>query len=280
LWKNYGEIMFISGIGVINAFGTGAESLELLKQNGKIQDGNIGKDAFNFVKSKYDLRRADRYAAIAMVSAVQAYADAGFADRAAPDTGIITVSAFGPHRTTFAFLDDILDYPEDQALPTTFSHSVHNAAAFYAASSLQIRGPSVSLTGFEDIWFDALELSSVFLNSGFCHRILLIGVEELALLTQSAAEILPESFPRKLQEGSVSLLLSSAPEGKNYTAVSCRRHSPRLEKIDRRSSAAAATDVLGGAFQTAAAALASSRQIGTAISVNSISGLITFNKTL
>ena len=136
--------MFISGIGAINACGIGIECLEMLKQNSNIKDGLISKDAFLSLKNKYDLRRADRYTSIVMASAVQASTDAGFLDCAQPDTGVIIVSAFGPHRTTFAFLNDILDYPEDQVLPTTFSHSVHNAAASYVASSLQIRGPAIA----------------------------------------------------------------------------------------------------------------------------------------
>ncbi|MCX6984177.1 MAG: beta-ketoacyl synthase chain length factor [Lentisphaerae bacterium] len=272
--------MFISGIGAINAFGAGTECLEMLKQNSKMQDGIIGKAALHFVKSKYDLRRADRYTTIVMASAVQACADAGFTDCAPADTGIIIVSAFGPHRTTFAFLNDILDYPEDQVLPTTFSHSVHNAAASYVASSLQIRGPTITLTGFEEVWFDALESSSIFLDSGYCQRILLIGVEELALLTQSLNGILPDSFPCRLLEGSVALLLSSAPEGKNYTAISCRRKFSPREKLTRNPSSLAVNDFLGGVFQTAISALASSRQPGTTISVNSISGSMTFCKTV
>ncbi|MFA6291291.1 MAG: beta-ketoacyl synthase chain length factor [Victivallales bacterium] len=272
--------MFISGIGAINACGSGTECLEMLKQNSNFLDGIIGKEALNSVKAKYDLRRADRYTSIMMASAVQACADAGFADCAPADTGVITVSAFGPHRTTFAFLNDILDYPEDQVLPTTFSHSVHNAAASYVATSLQIRGPTITLTGFEDIWFDALELSNVFLNSGCCRRILLVGAEELALLTQSLTGILPDCFPCKRMEGSVALMLSSETEGKNYSAVSLRRHSSNGEKQGRHSSDATIKDFLGGAFQTALAALASSREPGTSILVNSNSGLITFYKTV
>jgi 3-oxoacyl-(acyl-carrier-protein) synthase len=272
--------MFISGIGAINASGTGIEILEMLRKDCKMPDGNIGKDALLSVKNKYDLRRADRYTAIAMVSAVQACADAGFADCAMEDTGIIVASAFGPHRTTFAFLDDILDYPEDQLLPTTFSHSVHNAAASYVASSLQIRGPSITITGFEDIWFDALESSAVFLNSGYCRRILLIGVEELALLTQSLTGILPEMFPAKPMEGSVSLLLSSEPEGRNYSAITCRRHPLQKEKQGCQIPGVSVNGFLGNVFRTALVALDSGRQTGKDVSVNSSNGTMTFRKTV
>lgn len=54
---------------------------------------------------------------------------------------MIVASSFGPHRTTCAFLDDLLDYREEDVMPTTFSHSVHNAAASYAASAFGASRP-------------------------------------------------------------------------------------------------------------------------------------------
>ncbi len=45
-------------------------------------------------------------------------------------------TAFGPHVTTFNFLDDILDHGDAAVSPTTFSNSVHNAAASYIAMAL------------------------------------------------------------------------------------------------------------------------------------------------
>ena len=92
--------------------------------------------------------------------------------------------------------------------------------------------------------------------------------------------ILPDSFPAKLNEGSVAFMLSSAPEGKNYTAVSCHRHASRREKQDRHFSVGEVDYLLDFVFQTALAALASNRQPGKSISINTTSGLTTFYKTV
>ena len=73
------------------------------------------------IREAYSLRRADRYTALVVGAAVRA---AQGVEVAGTGTALVTATAFGPHRTTFATLDDILDYPEDQILPTRFSHSI------------------------------------------------------------------------------------------------------------------------------------------------------------
>ena len=116
----------------------------------------------------------------------------------------------------FQTLDDILDYPEDQILPTRFSHSVHNAAASYVGVALQIQGPTLALAGFEDVWFEALELARTLLDGGLCRRALVIGAEERALLTEHAHELWPERFEAEPREGAAALLLSLDPAENRY----------------------------------------------------------------
>ena len=101
------------------------------------------------------------------------------------DTGVIVASSFGPHRTTCAFLDDLLDYREEDVMPTTFSHSVHNAAASYAASAFGLRGPEFTLTGFENLFYEALRTAE--LCGALCPRMLVVSVEENALMTEEIA---------------------------------------------------------------------------------------------
>ncbi|MFA6999342.1 MAG: hypothetical protein WC198_09305, partial [Victivallaceae bacterium] len=67
-------------------------------------------------RDKYSLRRSDRFTAMAVAAVTKLMGDQ-FPDKYAAETGLITATAFGPHRTTFATLDDILDYPEDLILP-------------------------------------------------------------------------------------------------------------------------------------------------------------------
>ena len=152
------------------------------------------------IREAYSLRRADRYTALVVGAAVRA---AQGVEVAGTGTALVTATAFGPHRTTFATLDDILDYPEDQILPTRFSHSVHNAAASYVGVALQIQGPT-------------LELARTLLDGGLCRRALVIGAEERALLTEHAHELWPERFEAEPREGAAALLLSLDPAENRY----------------------------------------------------------------
>ena len=68
---------------------------------------------------------------MAVLAAGDALADSGIEDKAKRNIGMIVATAFGPHVTTFGFLDDILDHGDAAVSPTTFSNSVHNAAASY-----------------------------------------------------------------------------------------------------------------------------------------------------
>ncbi len=109
---------------------------------------DFSSETFQAARKKYSLRRSDRYTALVLAAAgkvLDAVPDVS------GDTGVIVASSFGPHRTTCAFLDDLLDYREEDVMPTTFSHSVHNAAASYAASAFGLRGPEFTLTGFENL---------------------------------------------------------------------------------------------------------------------------------
>ncbi|MBQ7176278.1 MAG: beta-ketoacyl synthase chain length factor, partial [Victivallales bacterium] len=111
-------------------------------------------------RSKYGLRRADRFTSMAIAAI-----DKALEEKPGQDCALITATCFGPHKTVFATLDDILDYPEDQILPTKFSHSVHNAAASYISSSLKIHGPSFAISGFGDIEKQAISLAGTLLGA-------------------------------------------------------------------------------------------------------------------
>jgi len=97
------------------------------------------------------LRRADRFSKIAVFGAKNLLKNAGIDSFESPDAvAVILSTKFGPHKTTFSFLDDILEYNDSEVSPTKFSHSVHNAAAFYLANFLNLRGPVITVTDFND----------------------------------------------------------------------------------------------------------------------------------
>ena len=70
--------------------------------------------------------------------------------------------------TTFDFLNDILDYGDTSVSPTTFSNSVHNAAASYVSLCLNIRGPTMTVTQFRFSFPAALQLAMAWLEQGRC----------------------------------------------------------------------------------------------------------------
>ena len=154
------------------------------------------------------LRRADRYTNLIVLAALQVLGE----DTPDDSLGLITATAFGTHRTTFSTLDDILDFPEAQILPTRFSHSVHNAAAAYVGTALKLHGPAVALAGFDQVLYEALDLAKTFLHGGLCTRAMVIAAEEKALLTEKAHDLWPERFPAEMPEGAVAFLLSCSAE--------------------------------------------------------------------
>ena len=94
------------------------------------------------------------------------------------DVSIIVSTQFGPHATTFKFLDNLIDYSDKHVSPLTFSHSVHNAAASYIASVLGIRGQSLTITSFQDPLKQALILADSWLSQKQAKRVLVCHIDE------------------------------------------------------------------------------------------------------
>lgn len=169
---------------------------------------NLTEENLKEVKSSCSLRRADRFTVLS-TAAVLSTQGAPFPSSFSVDTGLISISSFGPHKTVFATLDDILDYPEDMILPVRFSHSVHNAALGYLSTILKITGPAFAVTGFESPLFEALTLASTVLQAGMCPQVLLIGVEERGLLTAAATQLDTKRYPQEPEEFVCAMLLSA-----------------------------------------------------------------------
>ena len=169
--------------------------------------GEPDRDSLVKLCRKYALRRPDRLTQMALTAA-----DA-FADRLAEaegETALITVTSYGPSATTEKVLDDILDYPEEEILPTRFSHSVINAACSYIGAALKIHGPAFALAGFEDPFFEAAELAQTLISAGQCRRALIVAADERSLIPE-AVETLRKSPAPERQEGACALLLSPEP---------------------------------------------------------------------
>ena len=154
---------------------------------------------------KYGLRRPDRLTQLALAATERLDADLG-----GEDTALLTVSSYGPASTTCRVLDDILDYPEEEILPTGFSHSVVNAAASYLGAAHGIHGPTFALVGFEDPFYEAVDLARTLLSARACRRVLIVAADEESL-TSRAVEHLRRSEPPAADEGACALLLAADP---------------------------------------------------------------------
>ena len=156
---------------------------------------------------KYALRRPDRLTQLMLAAAEQLSEKIGGASE---DTALLTVSAYGPGTTVCRVLDDILDYPEEEILPTGFSHSVVNAAASYLGSSFGIHGPTFACVGFEDPFFEAADLARSLIADGACRRAMIVAADEKSI-TSVAAERLRKSPPPRAAEGAFALLIDGEP---------------------------------------------------------------------
>lgn len=178
------------------------------------------------------MRRADRFSKMAVLAASDAIRDSGL-DIAKNRIGIILSTAFGAHQTTFDFLDDIIDYGEAGVSPTTFSNSVHNAAASYIASALDITGPTLTVTRFFFSFQSALQLAQTWINDNRCDYVLVGAVDvcgevmryifDKKLGTSADGKIRPFNLsspsPPVPGEGSVFYLVSGKSSEKAYCSI-------------------------------------------------------------
>ncbi len=124
------------------------------------------------------LRRSDKFSRMSVLAASDAVAYSRMGSLQGKRAGVILSTAFGPHVTTFGFLDTILDYGDANVSPSTFSNSVHNAAASYIAQALNIQGPTMTITQFFHSCQNALQLARLWLEEGRCDYVLAGAVDQ------------------------------------------------------------------------------------------------------
>ncbi len=239
--------MKILGTGIIFTRGQGISVLENSLRNGWVKPSEIdvprteGRtrpvyqvdlDAVQDRSLLKKLRRADKLSKMSVLAAADALADCGIADITRKKIGIILATAFGAQVTTFDFLDGILDYGDAGVSPTTFSNSVHNAAASYVSSSLNIQGPTLTITQFRFSFQSALQLAQTWLEQGRCDYLLVGAVDqygdvlgyiaEQKLTTAQDGRIKPFTFNPTCQvpgEGALFFLLGSDQSDSAYCSI-------------------------------------------------------------
>ena len=239
--------MKIAGIGMIFTQGLGIDSLEKALQNGWQKPGEVAShtatggtlpaylvdlNATSVKAMLKKVRRSDTLSKMSVVAASDALVNSGIENIVQKKLGIIISTAFGPHVTTFDFLDDILDHGDAAVSPTTFSNSVHNAAASYVATFLNIKGPTLTITQFQFSFQAALQLAQVWLEQGRCDYVLAGAVDQYGevlgyvsdhkLTTAKDGRVKPFTFNPTCQvpgEGAAFFLLSKGNDGNVYCAV-------------------------------------------------------------
>jgi len=214
--------MYIAGLGIIFSGGRGIISFEEALENRNPNPSSLSKKVSTQVLIDKivlkEARRADDFTKMAVLAANDAFVDSGLNQEAKKSLGVIVATAFGPHVTTFRFLDDILTYGDKGVSPTLFSHSVHNAAASYIASNLESRGPTLTLTQFKNSFYQAIIIAQCWLKEKRCENVLIGGLDQLGkemeyILNLKAKEIMP-------QEGSAFFLATENKDLNKYCSVS------------------------------------------------------------
>jgi len=181
----------IEGIGVVGGFGSGVKALDsaLSRQESIANGASInGSDGAKYIPadcssleqfaSKRSLRRIDHFSRMALLAAHLALKDAGRLDESRQGIGIVIATGYGASRTTFGFLDSVIDDGDSCASPTLFSNSVHNAAAANISILLNATGPSLTISQFEMSVPSALLSARQWLEERRVDQVLLGGVDE------------------------------------------------------------------------------------------------------
>lgn len=168
--------------------------------------GKVALAILNKIRKQFDLSprspRSQRLGMAAMEDMFQRYPEIKASISAR--TGLIYSSLLGPQGMISKFQDDLLDYPEDQAMAGAFASSVHNAPAGGISVAYGLNGPYFSLTGTEDLFYESLRAAGSLLSSGFCDSVLLVIGEEQTVL----ADALRKARPELPQESAAALFLT------------------------------------------------------------------------
>jgi 3-oxoacyl-[acyl-carrier-protein] synthase II len=183
----------INGVGVVGGFGCGLDDLmECLdtgvrslssapdeSSSGITYQAYISDTSYlNTIVPKRALRRIDHFSQLALTGAYLAIKDAGLQSLNSKTTGLVICSGYGSAKTTFSFLDSIIDYGDSCASPTLFSNSVHNSAAGYISMLLELEGPSLTVSQFEMSVPSALLSAIQWLQEERVERVLFGAVDE------------------------------------------------------------------------------------------------------
>lgn len=238
----------ILGIGVVGGFGCGVDALAAALKSGMVpvsevrpdpSDDTISLPAFladpspleEFLHKKA-VRRIDNFSRLALLGACLALKDADMLETGRERMGVVVATGYGATRTTFAFLDTVLDDGDICASPTHFSNSIHNAAAAHIAIQFQAGGPNLTVSQFEMSVPSALMTARQWIYEGRVDRVLFGAVDEYCQVlgycrerffgAEPARIVTPFDFTRQsaiVGEGAVFFVLSRGCERHCYGSI-------------------------------------------------------------
>ena len=105
------------------------------------------------------------------------------------DAPLLFGSMLGVQSRITALQNDLIDFPEDQIGPVSFSCSVHNAVPGAAAIRFGMKVPVFSLAGFDRLPGRVLSLADAVLSVGEAERVLVILTEERSAFADRAMRL-------------------------------------------------------------------------------------------
>ena len=105
------------------------------------------------------------------------------------DAPLLFGSMLGVQSRITALQNDLIDFPEDQIGPVSFSCSVHNAVPGAAAIRFGMKVPIFSLAGFDRLPDRVLSLADAVLSAGDAERTLAILTEERSAFADRAMRL-------------------------------------------------------------------------------------------
>ena len=125
------------------------------------------------------------------------------------DAPLLFGSMLGVQSRITALQNDLLDFPEDQIGPVSFSCSVHNAVPGAAAIRFGMKVPVFSLAGFDRLPERVFRLADAILSAGDADHALAILTEERSAFADRAMRL----HGLKPMEFAAVFLLERAKEG-------------------------------------------------------------------
>ena len=168
----------ITGYGLVHPAGNAEELLR-----GLSSADFEGKDCGEAVASLADyfprpaLRRLPGYVRVGLLAAVRALESAALWPCPA-DMPIVIGSAYSCQKTSFDFMDSILDFGPKLASPLSFSHAVNNMAAGLFSLMLKSRGACMTVNNSQLSFAGAIQTALTMLECGKAEKVLVGAVDE------------------------------------------------------------------------------------------------------